>query len=1111
MGSVKEAAVFLTPIFDREQLTIVKEKSLILRLSKNLTPSTEEKVARPILLRYTLDLVIRLHHELAERDAEANGMPLESPGERRTIFALLDLLILEGIYPALSPGVDIPIERRARSFIVPSRNKPVSDRIQEVAEDDVVKNIFKSIVEGLLNVLHKGEYSLEEQSIYKKEPWRRYKGLESMVRERCLVDLIAGCGQLAFDPEAEIDNREHWKAKFTELTDGISTGTLMPILMSLLHPGAPPWFRQPVTKCLSLLPISRPQGVQNILELFLSMASSGNVAQEASAQLSTDALAKVSRLLSSVPSSTTPEAYFRKVCPQLLELLQSSDLGLQRSSAYVIAELLGKKGSFIQTEIVDKIISKFNPQVSAPARNADKLRKNTKVSSALLDLEDTIEKTSNSSLIFEIPNKSETKSLITEEEPVPLPKDIIIPESKLLTALSSLELLLSSHPTPLIPERLISPILVPLWGLCRYAKYIGRNAWYERVSGILKSFFAVSLDQSILERIQDNLAFVGTDNWVYAPGSSGGIEIRSTVGGGKTAFDMDVINSGVEEFLAILETEKAKGSILSDYFLSIFRTWLSRDAELEPMKMLINAKVLQEMLASHGEALTKKPTEILQVIKSVLDEYVNYLEELKNPSKKASLGKIKPSLGALGQIVPDAPESFIADDDEGSEETQRSETAAMALSLLNILISSPETKLSETDKRLVTTLHPSLTYLSSSAYIDPNLTMLATNLTAVLPIHTHTVSTTSTPTPLVERQREEYTTAISYLRDPLIPVRAHGLYLLRQLILDRAPIVDVTNTARLLIGMVKDGDSFVYLNVIKCLSALTDRHSKTVTKLLVGAYMDDEDVLHVKGNSDDNLTLDERLKIGEALLATVQRLGGALVGEAAQTVGLGMINIVSRRRTRQSSELDKQGPLTSDATPGSDDDDDDDDDDEEEFDEDGNILTDKQKQTRNTHARIVAGWGNTPHAEDLRIRTSALSILGSAIEVNPGGLGTHILRDALDVSLSILTLESTLEAAILRRAAVVCIGGILKSVVKTDEGEDTWRMDVWRGVIQQRIPDIRRVVGYVRATDEDGLVREQASVVVENMDAVVQRRVLGGAMRIESPAEGLGMGLNLNI
>lgn len=161
----------------------------------------------------------RLHHELLRRDAEANGMPLESPGERRTIFALLDLLVLEGVYPALSPGVDIPIERRARSFVDPSRNRSVSDRIQEVSKDSAEHDIFKSIVEGLLNVLHKRDYSLEEQLIYKKEPWRRNKGIESMVRERCLVDLIAGCGQLAFDPKAVADIREQWKTNFTELTD----------------------------------------------------------------------------------------------------------------------------------------------------------------------------------------------------------------------------------------------------------------------------------------------------------------------------------------------------------------------------------------------------------------------------------------------------------------------------------------------------------------------------------------------------------------------------------------------------------------------------------------------------------------------------------------------------------------------------------------------------------------------------------------------------------------------------------------------------------------------------------------------------------------------------
>ena len=143
---------------------------------------------------------------------------LERPGERRTIFALLDLLVLEGIYPSLSPGVGIPIERRARSFVLPqymARPMPTI-HVQEIYRD---VQLLGRVVSGLLSVLGPGE---ESRSIPKdwKSP-RGYPGVEGMVRERCLVDLIAGCGELAMSPETREENQAAWKEKLSKLMEGL--------------------------------------------------------------------------------------------------------------------------------------------------------------------------------------------------------------------------------------------------------------------------------------------------------------------------------------------------------------------------------------------------------------------------------------------------------------------------------------------------------------------------------------------------------------------------------------------------------------------------------------------------------------------------------------------------------------------------------------------------------------------------------------------------------------------------------------------------------------------------------------------------------------------------
>jgi len=777
------------------------------------------------------------------------------------------------------------------------------------------------------------------------------------------------------------------------------------------------------------------------------------------------------------------QEYFSNVCPQLLEILRSTDPGMERAAAYVIAELLGKKGQSvedtIENGIVRKIIAAFDPSIAAnslapDASPAQFKPESKKSSSALLAFEDEppAGRPSQSPLVFEIVDETDTAmvSEVPEESIQPGP---LVPEAELSMAFRNLEVLLASHPTPLLPQRLISPIIIPLWGLMGYAKSIGRSAWHNRAATLLKSYLAVSLNQEVLEKIRGSLMFTGGDDWEYAPGSSGGIEIRTTTKARKGGVDMDLINSRVEEFLGILGDDSVPSGVLNEFFLGIFRNWLGRGEEEEPLKMLITVKILQEMLQIHGETLAKKPTEILQIIKGILDEYVGFLEALKRPNTKTIEA---PRLSTLGRIVQDPPSSELHAKDAGeeSDETQHAETIAMALTLLSVLVSSSETKLTETDERLVTTLHPSLKYLSTAKNIDPNLTSLAVNITSLLVLHAPQPAKFA-PNPLAETQREKYTTALSYLHDPLIPVRAHGLHLLRELILERALIVDVTNTARLLITMLKDGDSFVYLNVVKCLAALTDRHSKTITKMLVGAYVNNEDVLDL----GERLGLDERLRIGEALLETVQRLNRALVGEVAEVVGEGMLSIISRRR------INPNPPPPAPAEE-----------DEMELDidpETGAKLTPRQLQQRERDAKMVTGWTATLH-EDLRIRTSALSILGTTVQTNPSGLGLRYLQDALDTSLAILSQETSLEASILRRAAVVAVSAVLNGLVKVDEEDHEgrmWRDDVWTAV-KHRVRDMKRVLGYVRVTDVDGLVREQAGVVEESLEAVVERGMIGG-------------------
>lgn len=186
----------------------------MLRLSPSLSTTSDLPEARRAVIQRSLELLRNLHAQISEEQSTApSGLRLESPNERRIVTALLDLIVLEGIYPALSPGVGIPIERRARSFTLPSLITKGSSRVEELVEPD--RQLLGAIVDTLYKLL-------APSSTYQSaESWsRRFKGVEGAIRERCLVDTIAASGELAFNPECPDDQRRELTASFLKFLDG---------------------------------------------------------------------------------------------------------------------------------------------------------------------------------------------------------------------------------------------------------------------------------------------------------------------------------------------------------------------------------------------------------------------------------------------------------------------------------------------------------------------------------------------------------------------------------------------------------------------------------------------------------------------------------------------------------------------------------------------------------------------------------------------------------------------------------------------------------------------------------------------------------------------------
>lgn len=126
----------------------------------------------------------------------------------------------------------------------------------------------------------------------------------------------------------------------------------MSALNILIRPNyTPPWLRSKLMDILTTLPL-RPDGVRGTLEFVFAVHPSNTVRvseaaspQKKGANITHEALAMASRLLSSPPSSITPEAWLTGVSPQLLALLDGEGGDdLTKVAAYVIGfGILGRK------------------------------------------------------------------------------------------------------------------------------------------------------------------------------------------------------------------------------------------------------------------------------------------------------------------------------------------------------------------------------------------------------------------------------------------------------------------------------------------------------------------------------------------------------------------------------------------------------------------------------------------------------------------------------------------------------------------------------------------------------------------------------------------------
>ncbi|KAL8827037.1 MAG: hypothetical protein Q9170_007170 [Blastenia crenularia] len=1028
-AATKEAKRFIDPVLNGA-IEQGQSRSIVEVLSSddhNISQGQDEvsgSARRGEVIGKALKFIENIHASFKTRVSGSNeSESFASPKDTKIVGALLDLVVLEGIYPCLTPGVGVPVEHRLKSALKGGfSTRPLNDVSGGKPEDH---RLLIDIVDSICPVV------------------LSRKGLAPNIQQRMSVDMIAVAGELAFSPLSDPQIRQRFVSTFKQLVDSMSAMDLFPQLTSLLHPSCPDWFRSAVSSSLSMLPL-RPDGVKQTINFIASSTSAdastsdGRPNQSMGPSISLDCLARAAKLLTSVPSEMTVDAYIAGLAPQLFCLLDDPATDNKRIASYIIGTgLLSKR------------------RLGSPGTTGWKL--------------------------FAQPIHLSLDPKI---------KNCPIREDALKTAVDRLSALVQFHANPGLTKRLVGPILLPLWGLQCYALDHRRGNWADQVDQILSTYMKISATVSKLQVLSDHIPWDGTSLWTYMPGSSGGIEIRPREEGRRVRPDMatiiESVDRRIEQYLKLLRAAVVTDDQLSEIFTQACKGWLlesrsksiiksksirehseiSYDSFDNALESVIKSKLTQALLESYKDRIASSLAGIIKLVEPMLSAFV-----IKHQNLTEHQGKANPSFAGLGEIVKASDET--ANDDDGSQET-----FSTALNLLSDVVTFSDESFNGVDISVLESIQGTLKHIAETHFpFDSSLNVTASELLMILQLHLGTPDSLKDnkamkSTNALAYERDEYRKALKFLSDEMAPVRAQGLLSLTKLISDGSPFLSVPSTATLIISLLQDEEEYIYLSAVRTLGTLASKHPKTVVKMLVEKYTD----LH------EESTLNVRLNVGEALDYTIEELGQLFAEEIAVMVGESMIAVASRRgdrpKTLQKNErakrkVKKARKDVEDAwevrIPAEEDD-----------------ANDEAKV--NAHiAKIVEGWADTGREEDVRIRTSALSILSTAIETNIAGLGTSLTSTAIDCVIAILKLEKDEGRAILRRAAVMVIMSVVKAI---DAAEERGQRLAF-GFAGENLAEVITVLRYVEATDLDEVVVGYIRALIESLQAWQQKSILG--------------------
>ncbi|WVN88103.1 uncharacterized protein L203_103303 [Cryptococcus depauperatus CBS 7841] len=273
---------------------------------------------------------------------------------------------------------------------------------------------------------------------------------------------------------------------------------------------------------------------------------------------------------------------------------------------------------------------------------------------------------------------------------------------------------------------------------------------------------------------------------------------------------------------------------------------------------MLHLQLTMKLMTHLGSELFVEPEQLLDWIEQTLADQANMLEneEYDQTSKlqKPLIVEVETKRANAMDISPNGNRGLV-------------ELACQ-------LLTSTEVKNALNEKGL-SIIHPIIAHLDSISELSLSSSVkTVTRETSLLLLSLQADPISDVVTVTKKTPQEKFTQAMKLVKDMAVPVRAHGLNMLRDIVFGSP--YDSSLTPSILdayIDAIEDDDSFIYLCAIKGLSSMVDALGNEVFDKLMECYVESTKTLKRSTRSD---MIDRSLRLAEAVDQVVVRMGDNL-------------------------------------------------------------------------------------------------------------------------------------------------------------------------------------------------------------------------------------------